>query len=104
MIPTSGALLKIHSKRFRELQNDTHFNILLPDELDQSAVRSVVDFVHGFRIQMPPDHVFGLLYTAACYFEIPEFLAAIDEHWFVRNEKKIELRSFAMGLHAPKFR
>ena len=105
MIPTSGALLKIHSKRFRELQiNDNHFNILLPDELDQSAVRSVVDFIHGFRIQMPPDHVFGLLYTAACYFEIPEFLASIDEHWFVRDERKIELRSLAMKLHAPKFR
>jgi len=101
MIPANGALLSIHT---RIKPPTDKFNITLPDELDANAVKSVIDHIHGFRIQLPPENAFHLLFTAACYFEATDFLASIDKHWLVRKKKKSGLKKYANRLMPPKFR
>jgi len=66
----SGCLLEIHSPLFQHQICHNDSTICLPSELDPESITSILDYLHGFQLQMPPEDAADDLYAAAAYFRL----------------------------------
>lgn len=78
-------LLNIHSSLFKEIETST---ILLPTQLEPTALTSIVDYLHGFQLQNPPVGSIEDFYAAACYFRLEELKRRIKSVYLNGWEKK----------------
>merc|ERR1711976_405860 len=101
----SGSFLDIHSSLFHKQITHKNSVICLPQELDDVSVYTILDYLHGFQLQIPPDDAIDDLYAVATYFKLIELKKKIVQR-FCRKISRSQFNAiddFVSKLPVPKF-
>ncbi len=91
--------------KFKSMQKIKLLFIALPSELDSTAVTSILDYLHGFQLQTPPDEAVDDLYAAASYFNLFDlkFQIVTAFHRKIDKSQFKAIDDYTRRLAAPKF-